>query len=40
MDAENWRNGGRKPLGTVSLQPAVQVDDILQQLTKLQVRTG
>lgn len=40
MDAENWRKDGRKPLGKVSLQPAVQVDDILSQLTKLQVRTG
>ena len=40
MDAENWRKGGRKPLGKVSLQPAVQEGDILQQLTKLQVRTG
>jgi hypothetical protein len=40
MDAENWRKDGRKPLGKVSLQPAVQVDDILSRLTKLQVRTG
>lgn len=40
MDAENWRKGGRKPLGKVSLQPAVQEGDILSQLTKLQVRTG
>jgi len=40
MDAENWRKDGRKPLGKVSLQPAVQVDDILSQLTKLQSRTG
>ena len=40
MDAENWRKGGRKPLGKVSLQPAVQEGDILQQLTKLQARTG
>jgi len=38
--ADKWRADGCPALTKVSLQPAVQVDDILSRLTKLQVRSG
>jgi len=38
--ADKWRADGCPALTKVSLQPSVQEGDILQQLTKLQVRTG
>lgn len=38
--ADKWRADGCPAMTRVSLQPAVQVDDILSRLTKLQSRTG
>ena len=40
LRADKWRADGCPALTKVSLQPAVQEGDILQQLTKLQVRSG